>query len=213
MAIKIKRKANPVVKTDEPNHSAKFAAHALSAVKTPLLASLNEKQQQKRRSKAQETSLKMRQYLWPGLKEDQLWNRKTKYGFTTIPRTMPTLMNIINDLSKKVNDGKAAPAGKAYLVLWCRVWDEGIVRIENEAVAAAEAGYTGERNITTWRSHLKILKSLEFIDYKDEGSTKYILIFNPYHVIKARRNEIQTGIFTDLYQRALEIGAASDFDS
>lgn len=74
-------------------------------------------------------------------------------------------MNLINDLSKSVAGGKSIPAGRAYLVLWCRVWDEAMVKIDSEAVAAAEAGYIGERNVT----------------------------------------------YTALYQRALEIGAASDF--
>ncbi len=154
----------------------------------------------------------MRKLLWPKLKESQLWDRKKKAGFTTVPRTMPMLMNIINDLSKKANDGKSAPAGKAYLVLWCRAWDEAMVKIDSEAAAAAEAGYTGERNLSTWRSHLKILKDLGFIDYKASSTSQYVLIFNPYLVVKARKGDIQQGTFAAFYQRALEIGAAEDFD-
>ncbi len=175
-------------------------------------AGLNVKQQLKRRSKAAEASLKMRTHLWPDLQPSQLWDRHTKSGFTTVPRTMPMLMNIVNDLSKAATDGKSAPAGKAYLVLWCRAWDEAMVKIESEGVAAAEAGYIGERSISTWRLHLKILKDLGFIDYKTVGPTQYVLIFNPYKVVKARKQDIQEGTYAALYARALEIGAAEDFE-
>lgn len=176
---------------------------------------LNVKQQITRRSKAKENTLKMRALLWPDLDESKLWDRHSKDGFTTVPRTMPLLINLINDLSKTVNEGKSSPAGRAYLVLWCRVWDESMmVKIENEAVVAAEAGYTGERNVTTWREHMNVLKNLDFIDYKEgpAGPCQYVLIFNPYHVVKANKAKIQPLTYTTLYQRALEIGAADDFD-
>jgi hypothetical protein len=178
-------------------------------------ATSNLKQAAKRRSKAQESALKMREHHWPGLDESKLWLRKNNDGYTTLPRTMPLLMNLINDLSKSVNTGKSAPAGKAYLVLWCRVFDEGVVRIDNEAVMAFEAGYTGERNVTTWREHLRILRELGFIDYKEgpSGPCQYVLIFNPYHTVMALKDRIQPASFTAIYQRALEIGAADDMSS
>lgn len=192
----------------------KAKAEGKTAAKPPRLdfSLLNVKQVQKRRSKAKEANLKMRKHLWPKLKENQLWDRKTKDGYTTVPRTMSMLMKIIKDLSKRVNDGKSAPAGQAYLVLWCRAWDDSLVRIDSETAAAAEAGYTGERNVSTWRSHLRILKDLGFIDYKDGGSSQYIIIFNPYLVVKTRKADIQQKTYTALYQRALEIGAGVDFD-
>ncbi len=179
-----------------------------------VLDVLNVKQQIKRRSKAQESTLKMRAHLWPELDEKKLWHRLNNDGFTTMPRTMPLLISLINDLSKSVTGGKSVPAGKAYLVLWCRVFDEAMVKVTDEAVAAAEAGYTGERNVTTWREHMHVLKNLGFIDYKEgsAGPCQYVLLFNPYPVIKARKDKIQPPTYTALYQRALDIGAADDFD-
>lgn len=99
-------------------------------------------------------------------------------------------------------------------MLWCRVFDEAFVKIDNEAIAAAEAGYTGERNVTTWREHLRVLKDLGFIDYKEGpgGSFQYILILNPYHVVKAHKDQIQPATYTAICQRALDIGAADDLD-
>jgi hypothetical protein len=176
---------------------------------------LNSKQTQKRISKAKEDAIAMRKHLWPEVTDAQLWllDDKKKKGFSSIPRTMPILMNIIGDASKQVS-AKSVPAGRTYLVLWCRVFGEGIVKIENEMVAASEAGYTGERSISTWREHIRVLKELGFIDYKlgAAGPMQFILMLNPYRVAKALRAKqwIQEGHYTALLQRALEIGAAPD---
>ena len=129
-----------------------------------------------------------------------------------MPRTMSLIINLINDISKQVTSGKAIPAGKSYLVLWCRVFDEGFLKIESEAAAALEAGYAGERNVTTWREHMAVLKDLGFIDCKDgaSGPYQYILIFNPYQVVKAlhAKGWVQEAAYTALFQRAMDIGAS-----
>jgi len=171
----------------------------------------------KRASKAKESSLKMRKLLWPDVLDTDLWLREdpTKKGFTTIPRTMPLFMELINDISKKVTDGKAVPAGKTYLVLWCRVFDEAYLKIDNEIIAASEAGYTGERNVTTWRQHLRVLKELGFIDFKTGAGAQvqHILIFNPYFVVKALKAKgwVQENTYAALFERAMAIGA-NDLD-
>lgn len=174
---------------------------------------LNEKQARARRNGATESNLKMRAHLWPALDEKRLWLRtdKTRKGFTTMPRTMALIVNLIDDISKQATGGKAVPAGRTYLVLWCRVFDEGFVRIDNEAVAALEAGYGGERNVTTWRQHLAVLRDLGFIDCKDgpAGPYQYILLFNPYQVIRALNDKglIQQSTYTALFQRAIDVRA------
>lgn len=183
---------------------------------TDLLAgivNLNVKQAKMRRNKAKEDNLKMRKHLWPDLEQSRLWLRQdvTRKGYTTLPRTIPLFINLINDVSKHVTDGKSVPAGKSYLVLWCRVFDEGFLKIDNEAVAALEAGYAGERNVTTWREHLRVLKALGFIDGREgpAGPFQYIVIFNPYHVVKAlnAKGWVQQAAYTALFQRATDIGA------
>jgi len=199
-----------------PKAAGKPAPAVAGKTQTDALAaftSLNEKRARTRRNKAKEDNLKMRQHLWNGLEESRLWLRedKTRKGYTTMPRTMPLIVNLINDISKRVTSGKAVPAGKSYLVLWCRVFDEGFLKIESEPAAALEAGYAGERNVTTWREHMGVLKDLGFIDCKDgpAGPFQYILLFNPYQVIKAlhAKGWVQQGAYTALYQRALDIGA------
>lgn len=185
------------------------------ATKAVKAAPLNAKQAKTRLSKAQKGTLAMRKQLWPTVTDDMLWLRHDKSGFTTIPRTMPLFIELINDASKQVTSGKSVPAGKSYLVLWSRVFDEGVVKIEVEAVAAMEAGYTGERNITTWREHLRVLKELGFIDYAEgpAGPCQYVLLLNPYHTAKKlhERGWVQKLTYTALYQRAMEIGA-TDLD-
>jgi hypothetical protein len=174
---------------------------------------LNEKQGKKKASKAKHSSLKMRAHLWPEIQNNALWLREdvTRKGFTTMPRTMPIFVNLIQDVSKQVSDGKSIPAGKSYLVLWCRVFDEGFLKIDQEATAALEAGYAGERNVTTWREHLRVLKELGFIDYKPgpAGPCQYVLLLNPYRAVKALRQKgwLQEETYTALLQRTLEIGA------
>lgn len=181
------------------------------------IAELNVKQAKKRLSKAKESSLKMRKLLWPKIKDSDLWLREdlTKKGYTTMPRTMPLLIKLISDTSKHVTKSKSVPAGKAYLVLWCRVFDEGYLKIDSEAVAAMEAGYEGERNVTTWREHLRVLKELGFIDAKEgpAGPYQHILIFNPYLAVKAlnKKGWLQESTYIALFQRTSEIGA-SDLD-
>jgi hypothetical protein len=178
---------------------------------------LNEKQVKKRASKAKQSSLKMRAHLWPEIQDSALWLREddTRKGFTTMPRTMPMFVNLIQDVSKHVANGKSVPAGKSYLVLWCRVFDEGFLKIDQEATAALEAGYAGERNVTTWREHMRVLKDLGFIDYKPgpAGPCQYVLLLNPYAAVKVLRQKtwLQEDTYTALYQRALEIGA-TDLD-
>ena len=178
---------------------------------------LNAKQSKKRASKAKQNSLKMRAHLWPEVGKTALWLREddTRKGFTTMPRTMPAFINLIQDVSKRVSNGKSIPAGKSYLVLWCRVFDEGFLKIDQEAAAALEAGYAGERNVTTWREHLRVLKDLGFIDYKPgpAGPCQFVLLFNPYQAVKVLRDNgwLQEDTYTALLQRALEIGA-TDLD-
>jgi hypothetical protein len=153
----------------------------------------------------------MRKQLWPEIGDGDLWLRADRDGFTTIPRTMPLFMELIADASKRVTTGKSVPAGKAYLVLWCRVFDEGLVKIEVEAAAALEAGYTGERNVSTWREHLRVLKVLGFIDFKPRmaGPCQFVLLLNPYHAAKAlhKKGWVQESAYTALFQRAQEIRA------
>ena len=65
----------------------------------------------KKISKAQEKAKALRDSVWPDLDEQMLWNRKAVSGFTTIPRTMPLVMNIIDALTKSTFSDHFMPYG------------------------------------------------------------------------------------------------------
>ena len=50
--------------------------------------------------KIAEKQRQLRQKLWPDLDESKLWVRTQKSGFTTIPRTMPLILQIMDAMSK-----------------------------------------------------------------------------------------------------------------
>ena len=153
----------------------------------------------------------MRKHLWPKLEDGQLWHRKKSDGFTTFPRTMPLIMQIMDDLSK----GK--PVSSTYLELWCRSYDLSFVTLASHEVLSFHSGFRGQRAVSTWKDRLKILQELGFIDIKSgaSGAMSYVLIWNPYHVIKKLHEKKHPGLsdaaYNALVARAIEI-KAKDLD-
>jgi hypothetical protein len=125
------------------------------------------------------------------------------------------IMNMINDITKRKTQ-KAIPAGKTYLILWLHVYEEGLVRIDSEAEAAFEAGYGGQRNATTFRQHMNILKELGFIDFRKgtKGPMQYVLLFNPYKVVQALHAAklVPDEHFAALIERANAIGSGREIE-
>lgn len=209
----------PAKKIDGGTAIPKIAAAAAATAPTlgPVAAlELNARQAEKRSQKAREDATTLRRGLWPEIGNDKLWllHDKKRKGFAQLPRPMPLFMSIINDLSKRVGSGKSVPAGRAYLVLWCRERGEAIVQIPNEMVAAFEAGYGGERSVSTWREHLRVLNELGFIDYKASGASPmhFVLLLNPYVVVKElrKRGWVPDSHFAPLLQLATEIRAGAE---
>jgi hypothetical protein len=164
---------------------------------------LNVKQQKARASKMEQRVIAMREELWPSVADEQLWDRKKASGFTTMPRTMTYLMNILDTLSK------GQPAGMTYLTLWCRLFFTGIVELPSEKQMAFEAGFTGERAVDTWRKRMRHLKRLGFIDYKagTDHDFQWVLIWNPHHAVLRLGTKIQERYRAAWRDRAVEVGA------
>ena len=158
-------------------------------------------------SKLIEKRLELRGKLWPDVKEDQVWSRKRSHGFTTIPRSLPLMMEIMDDLSP----GK--PLSRAYLTLWCRVWDEGFITINNSKELAFESGFSGQRAERTWVERMRTLRDLGFINpvAGGAGEFNFVLLPNPYQVIVKLKKKMGSTIhqqkYTALLNRAIEIGA------
>ena len=169
---------------------------------------MNAKQIAAKNSKMTQQRLDWRKKFWPEVDENGLWDRKDRTrcnGFTTMPRTMPNIMGIIDSLTK----GK--PSSPTYLVLWCRVTDEMVIRIQNPIYLAAESGFSHQRQVTTWENRMKSLVELGFIKATagQAGPYEFVLVMNPYLVIYAlhEKEQIPVSLYNALQLRAMEIGA------
>jgi hypothetical protein len=154
----------------------------------------------------------LREKLWPDVDFDkQLWHRKRNDGFITIPRTMPLIMSIIDDLTK------GGPAGMTYAELWCRSFDEMYVSLSKSKEMAFCSGFTGQRAERTWAEKIRKLADLGFIKIKggQAGHLSHALIMNPYLVIKKMHEDKVIGLSQEKYdalvERAVEINA-TDLD-
>lgn len=162
-------------------------------------------------AKFEENRLKLRNSLWPSLDEKLLWKRREKKGWITLPRTLPLIFQIMDDLSS----GK--PVSNVYFDLWSRAFDECFVTLSDHQAMAFAAGYKGQRSVATWSQRMRTLGSMGFIDLKSGayGPLSYALIFNPYFIIQFHHEKKTPGFSHDVYnalrQRVIDIGA-KDFD-
>jgi hypothetical protein len=150
--------------------------------------------------------LELRQSLWPDLHEERLWLRQKSDGWLSIPRAFPLLLRIMDMLAPK---GK--PVSQTYLDLMCRTNDDAFGIVNKPRERAYYAGFTGERAERTWADRMKILAGLDFIDIKSgaSGPINYILLYNPYHVIKRHHQDgkVDEAAYNALKERVIEIGA------
>ena len=164
------------------------------------------KQTKKRASRMSARTIKLRKELWPNLDGSLLWDRTTAKGFTTVPRTMPQIFEIIDDLG-----GKGTPLSRVYFSLWCRVFDEALIEIKSYADLAYEAGFSGQRAVTLWKQRMALLVALGFILAEEGTGGKYdhVLLLNPYNIIKKfyEDGEVQKHKYIALFTRTQEIGA------
>jgi len=154
--------------------------------------------------------LDTRERLWPGVDNDRLWYRRDRDGFASVPRLMPLLMNVMDDLS-----GKGFPVGQTYLEMWCRLFDECFLILNRPEEMAFHAGFFGQRAVRTWKDRVRRLRDLGFIDIKPGpmGELSYALFWNPYHVVRKHHQagQVQQAKWHALVVRANEIGA-TDID-
>lgn len=163
---------------------------------------------QRSRSKIAKKQLDKRNSLWPDLDEKRIWKSDDKHpGYFTIPRTMPIIMEIINGLSQK------CPTSTVYFDLWCRCFDDFFLTITNSREHAFFSGFSGQRAILTWEKRMHLLSELRFIDIKPgpNGDISYVIIWNPYLIIKEHWQKKTLGMRDDLYNalrsRITDIGA------
>lgn len=169
------------------------------------------KQAGTKRLKMSERAEQQLQLLFPEVPQLWLWKRKTNDGYTTLPRTLPIVMQAIDDQSK------GQPAGHTLFCLWARSPDHPLVIIENPATFASEAGFDGVRAVDTWRRRMKTLQKLGFIAPKrgPSGDFHYVLLLNPNMAVEwiRRQGQIQADLYARFLARLTEIGGYSDIEA
>src|ERR1700678_223061 len=147
----------------------------------------------------------LREGLWPGI-GPYLWHRKSEAGFSTLPRTLPLILVLLDELKEKGWD-----VSRVYFDLWCRQYDDSLVDVTDEEGFAFSSGFTGQgRNVRSWRERIRILEELGFIKVKPNGSRSigYILINHPHRVVRELRREgkVSDAWWGAYVKRASEIG-------
>ncbi|WP_460878740.1 hypothetical protein [Rhodanobacter koreensis] len=137
-----------------------------------------------------------------------VWKRKANSGFTTVPRTLPIAMEVIDHRSK------GQPCGHTLFCLWARAPDSPLVVIENPATFAAEAGFTGARAVDTWRRRMKVLQKNLFLLSKKgpSGDFHYVLLLNPNAAVDwmRRNNLVQDELYGRFRDRLIEVGGMAE---
>lgn len=161
----------------------------------------------KRPKKYVDRILATRARLWPDLIEDELWYHKKHDGFLSIPRTMPYILNIIDQLTK------GTPASSTYFDLFCRTLPEMYLSLSDQDKYAFGAGFRGQRARRQWVDRIRLLRDLGFILTAEgvAGEFSHAVVINPHIAIKRLWDKRHPGLVKKEYdlliERALEVGA------
>lgn len=171
----------------------------------------NAQQATTKRLKMSERAEQQLQLHFPNWAPEWLWRRKSNDGYTTLPRTLPIVMQAVDEQSK------GQPAGHTLFCLWARSPDHPLVTIENPATFAAEAGFDGVRAVDTWRRRMKRLRELNLIVNKKgpSGDFHYVLLMNPNVALELMRNNnlVQTDLYARFMDRLTEVGGFREIES
>jgi hypothetical protein len=152
-------------------------------------------------------NLHLRKTLWPDVKPNEIWDRKTNDGFGTVPRVLPYVMRAMDSLSDK---GK--PVSSTYLDLWLRAYDEMFITVTDPHDMAFAAGFDGSRAKDTWAGRVDSLAKLGFIKLAPgpHGDRSFILILHPDYVMKKLQKKLDRKIYNSYFNRASRVGALPD---
>lgn len=171
----------------------------------------NGKQLKARRMKMAERAAAQMALHFPDAPEVWIWHRSTNDGYSTIPRTLPIVMQVID------NKSKGQPAGHTLFCLWARSPDHPLITVENPATFAGEAGFSGVRAVDTWRRRMKSLRDLGFIATKPgiSGDFHYVLLLNPNAAVEKLRcnGNVQDGLYARFIDRLAEVGAMGELEA
>lgn len=130
-------------------------------------------------TEAKKKRVEIRRELWPAgdcLVFDPS-DKKTK-GYAQVPRVVPLVACLINEIGGREN------AGSLYQAVWAHDWGQGIVEVRSFKALLHQAGYSGKgsRAERTWRERIRILKKYGFIYTAAKGldDIGYILLIDPH---------------------------------
>jgi hypothetical protein len=171
----------------------------------------NSKQTAARRLNMADRAAKLMEIHFPAFPKERIWHRKQNDGFTTLPRTLPIVLQVIDEQSK------GQPAGHTLFCLWSRSPDHSLLAIDSLATFAAEAGFKGKRAIDTWRRRMKLLRSLGFILTKEgaSGEFHYVLLLNPNVAVEVLRQQgkVQDLLYGRFRDRLIEVGGYGEIEA
>lgn len=171
----------------------------------------NQKQAATKRLKMSERAQQQLELHFGQMPDQWLWRRKTNDGFTTLPRTLPLVMQAVDQQSK------GQPAGHTLFCLWARSPDHPLVTIENPATFASEAGFYGERAVDTWRRRMKKLKALNLIMTKSgpSGDFHFVLLLNPNVAMEHMKQTgtVQIDLYGRFLDRLIEVGGYGELEA
>lgn len=171
----------------------------------------NAKQSKVKRLTMSERAQQQMDLHFPSFSAPWVWRRTTNDGFTTLPRTLPIVMQAIDA------ETKGMPAGHTLFCLWARSPDHPLVTIENPATFASEAGFAGERAVDTWRKRMKRLRDLRMIQTKPgaSGEFHYVLLINPNAAMEWMRSQkwVQDGLYGRFIERLIDVGGFSEIEA
>jgi hypothetical protein len=166
-----------------------------------------------------EKELALRDSMWPDA-EARLWHPKPHGGFISIPKTLPFLGRMMDEMSKNF------PVSETYAALWCWTWDNNaFTRLNHMEDMAFAAGFTGQRGVRTFQDRLKRLEAMGFVELKAAGNSKmafaylpnpHVVIFRLYDALMSPATPpemkeivrgLQEGTFNAFLARAQELGS------
>jgi hypothetical protein len=123
--------------------------------------------------------------------DEALWSLRQGGGWIALPKHIPALMSLIDELAQADPAGKAAAggrrvAGRVYLALLAGTW-EGVplVTVKDEDELAMWAGLGGKQRRYALRAGLLTLEALGFISIVgDPGEWRLVLLRNPPKVLE-----------------------------
>jgi hypothetical protein len=142
--------------------------------------------------------------------KEKAWTGENKKGWFRAPRTLPLVLEL---LRRKDLSGRTDPSS-AYLALWARHFDGGVIEITNELDLAYDSGYTGARALRTWHERMALLERHGFIKSQKVANQKYryVLLLDPAVVIDAlaKQGRVEAELRATYDARRVQTGEQAD---